>query len=144
METKQRIDTLMRNADPITKEPGLHLVGTGLGAAAGGVAGIGAVIATGAVLGSVVGPVGTAMGVSVGIVAGALIGKGLAEQIHPTVEEKVCHEWYPDKTVDDVELDLERQRVVVAFPLTAHPTDRYLATGSEFVDHQAESAPSCR
>jgi hypothetical protein len=137
METKQRIDTPERNPDLITKEPGSHPVGAGVGAAAGGVAGIGAVIATGAVLGSVVGPLGTAIGVAAGAVAGALAGKGVAEQINPTVEETFWRENYesrpyvtegairedfapayrygwesrerhPDKTFDDVELDLER------------------------------------
>jgi hypothetical protein len=137
METEQHIDTPERNPDLITKEPGSHPVGTGVGAVAGGVAGIGAVIATGAVLGSAVGPLGTAMGVAVGAVAGGLAGKGVAEQVNPTVEETYWREnfasrpyvtegaarediapayrygWesrerYPDKTFDDVELDLER------------------------------------
>ena len=137
METEQRIDTPERNPDPITKEPGSHPVGTGLGAAAGGAAGIGAVIATGAVLGSMVGPLGTAIGVAAGAVAGALVGKGVAEQVNPTVEETYwrenfasrpyvtegaaredfapayrygweSHERYPDKSFDDVELELER------------------------------------
>ncbi len=108
METGQLVATPERNPGPITKESGVHPVGTGLGITVGGVAGIGAVIATGVVLGSVVGPLGTAMGIAAGVVAGALVGKGVAEQIYPTVEEPEFIDRYPDKSFDDVELDLER------------------------------------
>jgi hypothetical protein len=96
METKQRIDTPERNPDPITKAPGSHPLGTGVGAAAGGAAGIGAAVATGAVLGTVVGPVGTAagavVGAALGAVAGGLVGKGVAEQVNPTIEEAYWRE----------------------------------------------------
>ena len=137
METKQRIDTPERNPDPITEAPGSHPVGTGVGAAAGGAATMGAAVAAGAAMGTAVGPVGTAIGAAVGAVAGGLVGKGVAEQVNPTVEETywrenfasrpyvtegAAHEdfapayrygWesrarYPDKTFDDVELDLKR------------------------------------
>jgi hypothetical protein len=137
MKTKQRIDTPERNPDPITKAPGSHPIGTGVGAAAGGAVGIGAAIATGAVVGSVVGPIGTAIGIAVGAVAGGLAGKGVAEEVNPTVEETYwrenyasrpyvtegasredfapayrygweSHDRYPDKSFDDVEVDLER------------------------------------
>jgi len=68
------------NRDPITGTAGAHPVGTGLGAAAGG-------LAAGAAIGTVAGPVGTAAGAVVGAVAGGLAGKGIAEQMDPTVEE---------------------------------------------------------
>ncbi len=137
MKSKQRIDTPERNPDPITKAPGSHPIGTGVGAAAGGAVGIGAAMATGAVVGSAVGPIGTAIGIAVGAVAGGLAGKGVAEEVNPTVEENYwrenyasrpyvtkdasredfapayrygweSHDRYPDKSFDDVEVDLER------------------------------------
>lgn len=70
-----------RNADPITKAPGSHPVGTGLGAAAGG-------MAAGAAIGTVAGPVGTIAGAAVGAIVGGLAGKGIAEAINPTLEAK--------------------------------------------------------
>lgn len=94
MLQKERIDRPERNPDPITKAPGSHPVGTGIGAAAGGAAGIGAAVATGAVLGSAVGPVGTVAGAAIGAIAGGLIGKGAAEGLNPTVEEKYWRENY--------------------------------------------------
>lgn len=68
------------NRDPITKAPGSHPVGTGLGAAGAGAAGA----AAGATLG---GPVGAVAGAAVGAVVGGLMGKGLAEAIDPTAED---------------------------------------------------------
>jgi hypothetical protein len=65
--------------DPITGAPGSHPVGTAAGAVAGGVAG--------AAVGSTGGPVGTVVGAAVGAVVGGLAGKGIAEQIDPTVED---------------------------------------------------------
>lgn len=73
------------NRDPITGAPGMHPVGTGLGAAAGG-------IAAGALAGSVAGPIGTVVGAVAGAVAGGLAGKGVAEMIDPTVENAYWHE----------------------------------------------------
>jgi hypothetical protein len=108
METEPLIAMPERNPGLITKEPRTHSVGTGFGIAVGGVAGIGVVMATGAMLGSVVGLFGTTMGVSTGVVAGALVGKWVAEQMYPTVEETGAYERYPDTSFDDVELDLER------------------------------------
>jgi hypothetical protein len=75
------------NRDPISGAPGAHPIGTGLGAAAGG-------IAAGAAVGSVAGPVGTAVGAAVGAVVGGLAGKGIAEQIDPTIEEAYWRENY--------------------------------------------------
>lgn len=86
--TDKTIDRDPANRDPITKAPGAHPVGVGLGAAVGGAAlGIGTAAATGAVAGSVAGPVGTVIGAAIGAVAGGLIGKGVAEHYDPTVED---------------------------------------------------------
>ncbi len=68
--------TPSKNLDPITGEPGAHLVGTGVGAASAG--------AAGAAIGMVAGPVGAVIGAAVGAVAGGLAGKGVAEGIDPT------------------------------------------------------------
>jgi len=67
------------NRDPITKTPGAHPVGTGVGATGGAVAG--------AAVGAVAGPVGAAVGLVAGAVVGGLAGKGVAEKIDPTVED---------------------------------------------------------
>jgi len=121
-----------RNADPITKAPGSHPVGTGIGAVAGGAA-------AGAATGTVAGPVGTIAGAAVGAIVGGLAGKGIAEKIDPTVEDaywrqnhnrqsfagdsrysdyapayRVGYEGYRDygstgKTYDQVEADLRRR-----------------------------------
>lgn len=73
------------NLDPITKAPGSHPVGTGLGAAAGGMAGA---AAAGAAAGTAVGgPIGAAAGLVVGAVVGGLAGKAVAEKIDPTAED---------------------------------------------------------
>lgn len=89
------------NLDPITKEPGAHPVGTGLGAAAGG-------MAAGAAVGTVAGPVGTTIGAAVGAIVGGLAGKGVAEAIDPTVEDdywranyRARHYVGPDENYDD-------------------------------------------
>jgi hypothetical protein len=75
------------NLDPITDAPGAHPIGTGIGAAIGGAAAAaGTAAAVGAVTGSVVGPVGTIVGAAIGAVVGGLAGKGIAEQIDPTME----------------------------------------------------------
>jgi uncharacterized protein (TIGR02271 family) len=78
------------NRDPITKEPGAHPIGTGVGAAAAG--------AAGAAVGSVAGPVGTAVGATAGAVVGGLGGKAVAESFNPTTGDL---ERYLDYTVVD-------------------------------------------
>ncbi|HUG11995.1 MAG TPA: hypothetical protein VMM36_13325 [Opitutaceae bacterium] len=117
------------NRDPITKTPGSHPVGTGIGAAGGG--------ATGAAIGAVAGPVGAAVGLVAGAVAGGLAGKKVAEKVDPTVEDtywrtnysnrsyvakdsayamyqpayRTGYEGrgqYPGKTYEEVEADLKR------------------------------------
>lgn len=68
------------NLDPITKEPGAHPVGTGIGAIAGGAA-------AGALAGTLAGPAGSLVGAIVGAVAGGLGGKAVAESVNPTADE---------------------------------------------------------
>lgn len=88
----QNADTIERknaNRDPITDEPGAHLVGTGVGAALGGAA-------AGAAVGTVAGPVGTVIGAAAGAIVGGLAGKGVAEAIDPTAE----HAYWRDNYVD--------------------------------------------
>jgi hypothetical protein len=75
------------NPDPITGEPGSHPVGTGVGAAGGALAG--AAIGT-----AVGGPVGGVVGGAIGAVGGGLAGKGVAERIDPTVEDKYWRDNY--------------------------------------------------
>jgi hypothetical protein len=75
------------NRDPITKAPGAHPVGVGLGTATGGAA-------AGAAGGAVAGPAGAAVGAVVGGIAGGLIGKGVAESVNPTVEDAYWRETY--------------------------------------------------
>src|SRR5688572_33196316 len=78
------------NRDPITGTPGSHPVGTGVGAVVGGAI-------AGAAVGTVAGPVGTAVGAAVGAVVGGLAGKGIAEQIDPTVEEAYWRNEYVNR-----------------------------------------------
>lgn len=81
---------LHENRDPITGEPGAHVVGTGVGAAAGG-------IAAGAAVGTVAGPVGTAVGAAVGAVLGGLGGKAVAENFDPTIVDEHWRDRYQDE-----------------------------------------------
>lgn len=73
------------NLDPISKEPGAHPLGTGVGAALGGAA-------VGAAAGVFGGPVGALAGGVVGVVAGGLGGKAAAETVNPTAEEAYWRE----------------------------------------------------
>ena len=96
------MDRFDKNRDPVTGAPGSHPVGTGVGAVAGAVA-------AGAAAGTVAaGPVGTVIGAAVGAVAGGLVGKGIAEMIDPTAEDKYWRDNYAsrpyigsDATYDD-------------------------------------------
>ena len=82
---EQSKDQPETNPDPITREHGSHPIGTGVGAAGGGL--------TGAAIGAAVGgPVGAAIGAVVGGIAGAYSGRGVAEAINPTEEEKYWRE----------------------------------------------------
>lgn len=75
------------NRDPITKTPGAHPVGVGLGTAGAGAA-------AGAIGGAVGGPVGAVVGAVAGGVAGGLAGKAAAEAVNPTVEDTYWRENY--------------------------------------------------
>lgn len=86
-ELVDKTDNPSRNPDPITGAPGSHPVGTGIGAASAGT--------VGAVIGGVVGgPIGGAVGAAIGGVVGGLAGKGVAEQVNPTVEDAYWREHY--------------------------------------------------
>lgn len=93
----ERTNDPKSNPDPITKAPGSHPIGTGLGAAAGGAAGVGGAIAAGAALGTAIGPVGTAVGAAIGAVVGGLAGKGVAEEVNPTVEHDYWRKNYTSR-----------------------------------------------
>lgn len=69
------------NRDPITKEPGSHPVGTGLGAAGGAAAGA-------AIGGALGGPVGAAIGGTIGAIGGGAGGHAAGEKVNPTVEDE--------------------------------------------------------
>lgn len=76
------------NRDPLTGAPGSHPIGTAAGAVAGAVA-------AGAAAGTLAaGPVGTVVGAAVGAIAGGLAGKGIAEMIDPTVEDRYWKDNY--------------------------------------------------
>lgn len=86
-ETRKRDENLTRdrNEDPITKQPGSHPAGTGVGAVAGGALGVGGGAAAGATTGTAMGgPVGAAVGGAVGAIAGAAAGHAAAEKADPT------------------------------------------------------------
>lgn len=83
------------NLDPITAEPGAHMLETGLGAAAGGmagaIAGVAATAASAAVAGTLMGgPIGGTIGLVAGAVAGGLLGHAAGEARNPTEED---HHW---------------------------------------------------
>lgn len=74
------------NRDPITKAPGAHPVGVGLGGVGGAAAGAG--------IGALFGPIGMLVGGAVGTLAGASAGKGIAEGIDPTGEAEYWRDEY--------------------------------------------------
>ena len=80
MEDKN-LDSNPDNLDPITREPGSHPVGTGLGSAGGAAtgAGIGAVVA---------GPIGAVIGGALGAFVGGAAGHAAGEAINPTAERE--------------------------------------------------------
>ena len=83
METKKEVvvDPNPANRDPITKEPGSHPVGTGIGSAGGA--------ATGVVAGAAVGgPIGAVVGGAIGAVVGGAAGHAVGEAVNPTVERE--------------------------------------------------------
>jgi hypothetical protein len=74
------------NRDPITKEPGSHPVGTGIGAAVAGTAGT--------AIGAMAGPIGAVAGAVIGSAIGGAAGHGIGEAIDPTVEDTYWRENY--------------------------------------------------
>src|SRR5262245_28912316 len=94
MDSKDKKMKADRNEDPITKAPGSHPVGTGVGAAGGALAGA----AAGAAVG---GPVGAAVGGVTGAVVGGAAGHGVAEKIDPTVEDAYWRENYSSRPYVD-------------------------------------------
>ena len=68
------------NRDPISKAPGSHPVGVGVGGVGGA--------AIGAGIGALFGPIGMLVGGALGTLAGAGAGKGVAERLDPTGERE--------------------------------------------------------
>lgn len=81
------VDPNPANRDPLTKEPGSHPMGTGVGSAGGAAAGA----AAGAVLG---GPVGAVVGGVVGAIVGGAAGHAAGEAVNPTIEAAYWNENY--------------------------------------------------
>lgn len=95
----RNLDNSDENRDPITDAPGAHPLGTGVGATGGGVAG--------AAIGAVGGPIGAAVGLAAGAVLGGLAGKGVAEQIDPTVEDAYWREEYGNRPYNNPDAPYE-------------------------------------
>jgi len=77
---------------------GDHPVGGAVGAALGAAAGAAAVgAAQGAMMGTAAGAPGMAAGVAIGGVIGALAGKGVAQEVNPTTEDKYWSENYESR-----------------------------------------------
>lgn len=72
------------NRDPITKTPGSHPLGTGVGATGGA--------AAGAVVGSLFGPLGMLVGGTLGAIGGGAVGHNVAERVDPTGEAEYWRE----------------------------------------------------
>jgi hypothetical protein len=114
------------NLDPITKAPGAHPIGVGIGAATGG-------MAAGAAAGTVAaGPIGTVLGAAVGAVVGGLGGKAVAEHFDPTVEAQYWRDNHANQayvadgtTYDDYE---------PAYRLGSINRDRYANKGFDEVE----------
>src|SRR5439155_23230373 len=123
-----------RNPDPITKAPGAHPLGTGVGAAAGGAAGIGGAIAAGAAMGTAAGPIGTATGAAIGAVVGGLVGKGVAEGINPTEEHNYWRSTYRSRPY--VQADAPYDEFAPAYQYGWESQQRY--TGQRWEDVEAE------
>ncbi|MEO5761050.1 MAG: hypothetical protein ABIR28_01950 [Vicinamibacteria bacterium] len=75
--------------DPISKEPGSHPVGVGMGAAGGA--------ASGLVMGAIAGPAGALVGAALGAVAGGIAGKVIAEGLNPSEEDAYWRENYASR-----------------------------------------------
>ncbi len=78
------------NRDPITKQPGSHPIGTGMGSAGGVVAGV----VVGAAVG---GPVGAVVGGAIGAVVGGAAGHAAGEAANPTIEREYWSRNFKDR-----------------------------------------------
>lgn len=96
------------NPDPITKAPGAHPTGVGIGAAAGGATGVGAAIAVGAATGSIAGPIGTAIGIIAGAIVGGYVGKGIGEKVDPTEDENYWRDNHKSRPYYSADHDYDR------------------------------------
>lgn len=106
------------NRDPITKTPGAHPIGVGVGGIAGGAA-------AGAAAGTVFGPIGTLVGAAVGVVAGAAVGKGVAERVDPTGEAEYWREAHQDRPYVKSDYEYDRDYApAYGFGLQAREADR--------------------
>ena len=81
------------NRDPITKEPGSHPVGTGLGSAGGA--------AAGAAIGALGGPIGFLIGGAIGAIAGGAAGHTAGEAVDPTGETEYWRTHHTSGDFDD-------------------------------------------
>ncbi len=81
------------NRDPITKTPGAHPVGVGVGGVGGAAAGAG--------IGALFGPIGMLVGGAIGTLAGASAGKGVAESMDPTGETDYWRNEYSNRPYVD-------------------------------------------
>lgn len=116
------------NRDPITKTPGAHPVGTGLGAAGGG--------AAGAAIGAIGGPVGAVAGAVIGAVAGGLAGKGVAEAVDPTVEDTYWQDTY--RTRPYASSNIEYKAIRPAYQYGWEAPSKY--RGKQFSEIEADLA----
>lgn len=116
------------NPDPITGAPGSHPVGTGLGAVAGGAA-------AGAAAGTVVGPAGTIVGAAVGAIVGGLAGKGIAEAVNPTAEDKY---WRDNHKTQPYAKDRSYDEYQPAYKNGYEGYSKYGAKGGVFEDREAD------
>lgn len=104
------------NLDPITKEPGSHPVGTGLGAAGGAAAGA-------AIGGAIGGPVGAAIGGTIGAISGGAGGHAAGEAVNPTVEDEYWRNNWQSRPYADRSRGYEHYQPAYRFGWEAR--DRY-------------------
>ncbi len=120
------------NRDPISKTPGAHPVGVGVGGTAGGVA-------AGAAAGTVFGPVGTLIGAAIGVIAGAAVGKGVAERIDPTGETEYWRDAHRERDYVKADHDYDRDYApAYGFGLQAREADRTRDWGASEASLQKE------
>jgi len=123
------------NLDPITKAPGSHPVGTGIGAAGVGAAGAATgAIAAGAVMGAAGGPLGALVGGAIGAIAGGAAGHFTAESVNPTREDAYWRENYAKRPYVTEGETYDFYRPAYEYGWTSH--ERH--AGKKFDDVEAE------